>query len=164
MRHQPKGEPPAGTEAEGGTGEVTAFVLELPSDLRVIEGAVAYLVDRCREVAFEGSRLNLNFRVGMCEALANAVIYGNRRDPEKRVRVEVELSPARICVRVVDQGSGFDVREVPDPTLPANLESTGGRGVFLLHKLMDQVEYNERGNEVRFVLHRGPPFRMASGE
>lgn len=148
-----------GREAEGST----AFVLELPSDLRVIEGAVAYLVNRCREVAFEGSRLNLNFRVGMCEALANAVIYGNRRDPEKRVRVEVELSSTRVAVRIADQGSGFDHRAVPDPTHPDNLERSGGRGVFLLYKLMDEVEYNDRGNEVRFVLHRHPPVRRASG-
>ncbi|MBV9773257.1 MAG: ATP-binding protein [Gemmatimonadetes bacterium] len=147
-----------GREAEGST----AFVLELPSDLRVIEGAVAYLVNRCREVAFDGSRLNLNFRVGMCEALANAVVYGNRRDPEKRVRVEVDLSSARIVVRITDQGNGFDHRAVPDPTHPDNLERSGGRGIFLLYKLMDEVEYNERGNEVRFVLHRQGPRRASS--
>ncbi|MDP9349704.1 MAG: ATP-binding protein [Gemmatimonadota bacterium] len=132
----------------------TAFVLELPSDLRMIEDAVAYLVNRCRAFDFEGSRLNLNFRVGMCEALANAVIYGNRKDPEKHVRVEVELDPERVAVRVIDQGKGFDPGHVPDPTLPENLENPGGRGIFLLHKLMDQVEYNDRGNEVRLVLHR----------
>jgi serine/threonine-protein kinase RsbW len=132
----------------------TAFVLELPSDLQMIEDAVAYLVNRCRAFDFEGSRLNLNFRVGMCEALANAVIYGNRRDPEKRVRVEVELDPERVAVRVIDQGRGFDPGHVPDPTLPENLENAGGRGIFLLRKLMDQVEYNDRGNEVRLILHR----------
>ena len=145
-------------------GDPISFVLELPSDLRVIEGAVAYLVSRCHDVDFSGSKLSLNFRVGMCEALANAVIYGNRRDPEKCVRVEVEMSAVRVAVRVIDQGSGFDPRDVPDPTHPDNLERPGGRGIFLLHKLMDEVEYNERGNEVRFVLHGGPPMRRASGE
>ena len=139
----------------------TAFVLELPSDLGVIEGAVAYLVNRCRDFRFEGSRLTLNFRVGMCEALANAVIYGNRRDPGKRVRVEVELNRERIAVRVIDQGAGFDPTDVPDPTLPEHLEEPGGRGIFLLHKLMDHVEYNERGNEVRLVLHRSGSRRTA---
>lgn len=144
---------------------MVAFVLELPSDLGVIEGAVAYLVERCRGVDFHGSKLTLNFRVGMCEALANAVIYGNRRDPAKCVRVEVELSPERVAVAVRDQGDGFDVGEIADPTDPENLERPGGRGVFLLHKLMDEVAYNDRGNEVRFVLHRGAPsLRRASGE
>ncbi|HEX2094001.1 MAG TPA: ATP-binding protein [Longimicrobiaceae bacterium] len=166
MRSHPYGEPPAVPDDPGGAaaGELTAFVLELPSDVGVIERAVAYLVNRCREMAFDGSRLNLNFRVGMCEALANAVIYGNGRDPEKHVRVEVELSPLRVAVRVTDQGKGFNPRAVPDPTLPGNLDRPGGRGIFLLYKLMDEVEYNERGNQVRFVLHRHAPMRKASGE
>jgi serine/threonine-protein kinase RsbW len=133
--------------------------LELPSDPAVIEGAVSYLVDRCRAFAFEGSRLTLNFRVGMCEALANAVIYGNRRDPEKRVRVEIDLDADSVTVRVIDQGRGFDSDQLTDPTLPDQLERPGGRGVFLLRKLMDRVEYNDRGNEVCFVLHR----HVASG-
>lgn len=151
--------------AAGKTGETLAFVLELPSDLDMIEGAVAYLVDRCRGVDFDGTRLTLNFRVGMCEALANAVIYGNRQDPGKSVRVEVELSAERIVAAVRDEGTGFDPGEVPDPTLDENLERSGGRGIFLLHRLMDQVEYNERGNEVRFVLNRSnPSLRRASGE
>jgi len=142
----------------------TAFALELPSDLRVIEGAVGYLVERCRAFTAGGSRLTLNFRVGLCEALANAMLYGNGRDPEKRVRVEVELDTSRVEVRVVDQGKGFDPQEVPDPTAPGNLERPGGRGVFLLHKLMDQVEYRGCGNEVRMVLHWSTPLRRASGE
>ena len=147
-----------------GAPPATAFALELPSDLRVIEGAVGYLVERCQAFTSAGSRLTLNFRVGMCEALANAVLYGNRRDPEKRVRVEVELDTTRVEVRVVDQGNGFDPSHVPDPTLPGNLERAGGRGVFLLHKLMDQVEYRGGGNEVRMVLHWTPPLRRAAGE
>ena len=98
--------------------EPTAFALELPSDLRLIDTAITYLVTRCREYHFAGSRLTLNFRVGVAEALANAMIYGNGRDPSKRVRVEVELNPERINVRVKDQGKGFDPMDMPDPTLP----------------------------------------------
>lgn len=147
-----------------GDPSATAFTLELPSDLRVIEGAVGYLVERCRAFTQGGSRLTLNFRVGLCEALANAMLYGNGHDPAKRVRVEVELDTTRVEVRVVDQGNGFDPTDVPDPTLPGNLERAGGRGVFLLHKLMDQVEYRGRGNEVRMVLHWSTPLRRAAGE
>lgn len=134
--------------------EPTEFVLEVPSDPRVIEGVVAYLVGRLRRFAFDGSRLNLNFRVGVTEALANAMIYGNARDPRKRVRVEVELDGSCVALRVIDQGSGFDPLAVPDPTVGSNLHSTGGRGIFLIRNLMDEVEFNARGNEVRLVLHR----------
>jgi serine/threonine-protein kinase RsbW len=138
------------------------FVLELPSDLRVIEAAVTYLVSRLRAFSFGGSRLNLNFRVSVTEVLANAVLYGNGADPDKSVRVEVSLDPTRAELRVVDQGVGFDPGSVPDPTLPENLDRTGGRGLFLVRQLMDEVEYNDRGNAVRLVLQREPAERRRS--
>jgi serine/threonine-protein kinase RsbW len=132
----------------------TRFTLELPSDPQVIENAVSYLVERCRGYEYHGSRLNLNFRVGVTEALANAVLYGNGSQSEKPVRVEVSLDYERVEVCVHDEGAGFDPDGVPDPTLPEYRERTGGRGVFLIRKLMDEVSYNERGNAVRLVLRR----------
>ena len=143
----------------GKGGEATCFVLQLPSDLKFIEAAVTYLVGRCRAFSFGGSRLNLNFRVGVSEAIANAVLYGNQSDPAKIVRVEVALDLSRVVLRVADEGEGFDPAQVPDPTLPDNLEGTGGRGLFLIRKLMDEVEYNDRGNVVRLVLLRDAPPR-----
>jgi serine/threonine-protein kinase RsbW len=144
-----------------GGGEAAAaperFVLDLPSDLRVIEQTVSFLVLRCREHAFNGSRLLLNFRVGVTEALANAILYGNRRDPDKRVRVAVALNEQAVEVEVRDEGSGFDPRQVPDPTLPENLERPRGRGIFLIRKLMDEVHFEEQGNCVRLRLNRVAP-------
>ena len=145
-------------------GEACAFVLELPSDTRVIETAVAYLVDRLRAYDFHGSRLNLNFRVGVAEALANAMLYGNGGDPEKRVRVEVELSSRAVALQVHDEGEGFDSGVVTDPTLPENLDRSGGRGIFLIRELMDEVQYSPPGNCVRMVLHREHGIRRASAQ
>lgn len=143
-------------ETTRGVPERAEFVLELPSDLRMIEAAVTYLVDRCRTYAFGGPRLSLNFRVGITEALANAVLYGNEGDPGKHVRVEVSIDRSRVALRVVDEGSGFDPDAVPDPTLPENLNRPGGRGLFLIRALMDEVEFSDRGNEIRLVLLREP--------
>jgi serine/threonine-protein kinase RsbW len=143
-------------ETTRGVPERAEFVLELPSDLRMIEAAVTYLVDRCRSYAFGGPRLSLNFRVGITEALANAVLYGNQGDPGKYVRIEVSIDRIRVCLRVEDEGRGFDPQAVPDPTLPENLHRSGGRGLFLIRELMDEVEFSDRGNAVRLVLHREP--------
>lgn len=131
-------------------------VLELPSDLRMIEGAVQYLMDRSCEAGFDEERLRLNFRVGLSEALANAMLYGNGRDPKKRVRVEARFSDCSVVVRVTDEGCGFDPRSIPDPTLPGNRRRTRGRGIYLIKKLMDHVEFNEQGNSITMVLLRGP--------
>jgi serine/threonine-protein kinase RsbW len=129
----------------------------LPSDLNVVEAAVSYLVGRCRAFAFEGPTLDLNFRVGITEALANAVLYGNESDPAKTIRVEVSLNGERVVVCVSDEGNGFDPSSVPDPTAPENLSAPGGRGLFLIRHLMDEAQYNERGNSIRMVLTRRPP-------
>jgi len=130
------------------------FAFDLPSDLGVIEETVSYLVGRCRAFDFDGPRLDLNFRVCVTEALANAVLYGNASDPEKTVRVEMTLDRLKVEVCVTDQGNGFDPLNVPDPTEPGNIEAPGGRGIFLIRHLMDEIEFNERGNAVRMVLVR----------
>jgi serine/threonine-protein kinase RsbW len=142
--------------------ERTHFALELPSDLTLIDPAISYLAGRLRDHGYEGSRLTLNFRVGVSEAVANAMIYGNDRDPVKRVRVEVDLGPERVAVVVRDEGSGFDPSGVADPTLPENIEEPGGRGIFLIRELMDEVDYDGCGNCVRLVLYRSEPFSQAS--
>jgi len=128
------------------------LVLELPSDVRSIEHAVEYVVRRCQTFEDHAHRLRLNFRVGLTEALSNAMLYGNDHDPSKRVRVEVTLTAGAIRARITDQGDGFDPCSIPDPTCPENLMKSGGRGVFLMRQLLDEVLYNEQGNEVTLVL------------
>lgn len=134
------------------------IVLELPSDIRSIERTVDYVMLRCRDCPTHARRLDLNFRVGLTEALANAMLYGNGHDPCKRVRVEIIVDQGRIEARVTDQGNGFDPSTVPDPTEPANLTRPCGRGLFLMRKLMDEVWYNDRGNQVTLVM------RLDSGD
>ena len=130
----------------------TDYVLELPNDLRVIDRAVSYLIDRGQEIGFNQDRLRLNLRVGLTEALANAMLYGNSRDPRKRVRVDAQVAEGVLTIRVTDEGRGFNPAAVSDPTLPRNRKRAGGRGIFLIKKLMDQVEFNESGNSITMVL------------
>ena len=151
-----------GRGSDSPTPETATFSLELPSDLRLIEATVGYLEGRCRAFDFEGPRLDLNFRVGVTEALANAVLYGNNADPTKTVRVEISVHETKVEIIVIDQGPGFDPGTVPDPTEPENLDSPGGRGLFLIRNLMDEIEYNERGNAVRMVLARRDPTPRAA--
>jgi anti-sigma regulatory factor (Ser/Thr protein kinase) len=137
--------------------------LELPNDLEAIERSVDYLMERGCEVGFDPDRLRLNFRVGVTEALANAMLNGNSNNPRKRVWLEAVFSPESITIRVTDEGPGFDPRKVSDPTLPANRRRVGGRGIFLIRKLMDEVEFNEQGNSITMVLLNEPEERRGTG-
>jgi serine/threonine-protein kinase RsbW len=128
------------------------LVLELPSDLEAIEQAVEFVMRRCANGREEQKRLRLNFRVSLVEALSNAMLYGNGEDPGKRVRIEVVVRYCSVTARVTDEGRGFDPTRIADPTTPANLLKPGGRGLFLMRKLMDHVQYNDEGNSVTMVL------------
>ncbi|MDH5589769.1 MAG: ATP-binding protein [Gemmatimonadota bacterium] len=128
------------------------LILELPTDLQSIEDAVDYVVARCDACERAASRLRFNFRVGLTEALSNAMLYGNGHDPSKRVMVEVRINKVMVTARVTDQGVGFDPALVPDPTTPDHLSDVGGRGLFLMKKLLDEVSFNDRGNSVTLVL------------
>ena len=128
------------------------LILELPNDIRSIENAVEYVMSHCSTCCDYARRFNLNFRVGLTEALSNAMLYGNDSDPDKRVRIEVAIRVQEVAVRVTDEGTGFDPSTVPDPTLPDNISKTGGRGIFLMKSLMDEVRFNDRGNSVTLVL------------
>ncbi len=134
------------------------LVLNIPNDLHAVEDVVDYVVARCPSCEEDARKLNLNFRVGLTEALSNAILYGNGRDPAKTVRLEVAIRDSRITVQVTDQGNGFDPERVPDPTCPVNRRKIGGRGLFLMRELMDEVRFNDRGNSVTLVL------RLSSGE
>jgi serine/threonine-protein kinase RsbW len=128
------------------------LVIEFPNDLCAVEHAVDYVMQRCGHCESWERKRRLNLRVGLTEALTNAMLYGNRQDPQKRVRVEMSLVCGVVRIRVTDQGSGFDPRSVPDPTLPSNLLKEGGRGLFLMRQLMDEVLFNDQGNSVTLVL------------
>ncbi|MDA0313253.1 MAG: ATP-binding protein [Gemmatimonadetes bacterium] len=128
------------------------LVLEIPTDIRSIEHTVEYVMSRCHDCGGQARLLRLNFRVGLTEALSNAMLYGNGHDPSKSVRVEVTMVGGRLQARITDQGTGFDPSSIPDPTAPDNLLKCGGRGLFLMRQLCDEVSYNDQGNEVTLVL------------
>jgi serine/threonine-protein kinase RsbW len=91
------------------------------------------------------------------EALVNAIKHGNRYDAGKQVRVVCRLSPRLLRIEITDQGSGFDPKSLPDPTLPYRLECPTGRGVMLIHKFMSRVTYSPIGNQVILEKDRNGP-------
>jgi serine/threonine-protein kinase RsbW len=84
------------------------------------------------------------------EALANAVVHGCGNDPSKVIRCRVKSDPdGRIVIIVTDPGPGFSPDLVSDPTQSKNLHADHGRGVYLIRQLMDEVQFERNGNEIR---------------
>ena len=101
-------------------------------------------------------KCSLNVRVALAEAISNAILRGNGESTDKHVRVRAVVSDDSVVFDVVDEGPGFDLdADRPDPTTPEHLEQEDGRGLFLMKKLMDNVErFQSDGNVVRLTLRR----------
>ena len=98
-------------------------------------------------------------KVGMAvrESMVNAVLHGNRYDPEKKAGVRVEVQNGNLVITITDEGAGFELEDVPDPLANENLLRHSGRGIFLIRAFMDDVKVRRlapRGTEVRMVKHK----------
>jgi serine/threonine-protein kinase RsbW len=90
--------------------------------------------------------------VSTLEAVNNAILHGNKLDIQKIVCVEIAFTNNELIITVTDEGRGFIPESVPDPTIPENIESVNGRGVFLMKRLADEILYNEKGNSVKMIF------------
>lgn len=86
------------------------------------------------------------------EALVNAIVHGCRKDPEKSVQLSAWCDRLRGMLLVVrDPGPGFDIGSLPNPVVGDNIFSQGGRGIYLINRLMDEVRIMGRGTEIRML-------------
>jgi serine/threonine-protein kinase RsbW len=86
------------------------------------------------------------------EAVNNAILHGNRSNPEKVVDIELIYESNELQIKVTDEGPGFRPEKVPDPTTPENIEELNGRGIYLMSHLADKIEYSTKGNSVSMTF------------
>lgn len=118
-------------------------------------------VDKAEEIVMQeaakaGFDEDDQHQIGMAvrECCVNAVVHGNRYNQKKRVHLEIERSKEALTVIVGDEGEGFDMSSLPDPTAPENLLRQSGRGLLLIRAFMDDFDMHPRpggGTEVRLV-------------
>lgn len=90
--------------------------------------------------------------VSTLEAVNNAILHGNHSESEKFVHIEIVFKNNDLKIKVTDEGSGFRPEKVPDPTIPENIETINGRGVFLMSRLADEIKYSKKGNTVILIF------------
>lgn len=131
--------------------------LRMPSRRSAVAPTVERILDAIKDAGLDDGQRD-DLAVAAAEALSNAAVHGNRLRPHVRVLVTVEVMPGHCAViEIKDSGSGFDRSALADPTHPERLLTPGGRGVFLMRRLVDQLEYNPTGNRVRLVINAHRP-------
>ena len=140
------------------TTSKTLLDQDYPSTLESVDEAEAAILQAAATVGFDEDEQH---RIGMSvrECMVNAVVHGNRYNRNKVVHVGVSKVGEQFTIRVVDQGEGFEVVEVPDPLQEDNLLKHSGRGLFLMGAFMDDVKVRKatpEGTEVTLVKNVPP--------
>ncbi|UCH84047.1 MAG: ATP-binding protein [Candidatus Latescibacterota bacterium] len=117
----------------------------IPSDLSYVLGVNHLISLLLKEFAFPPADTRINIPLACDEAITNAIVHGNKSDPNKKVSLQIYISSSRIKFRIKDQGEGFDVDRVENPLEGENLMRSSGRGVYLMKSIMDNVEFKDGG-------------------
>ena len=127
--------------------------LQIPSNFSSLVD-VENLVDRvCGNLGVEEDSYG-NILIAVTEAVNNAIQHGNEFDTKLFVYVAVGDQPTEFCFNVKDQGKGFDFSNLPDPTAPENIMKENGRGIFLMKRLSDNVEFDDFGSSVSLYFNK----------
>ncbi len=96
-----------------------------------------------------------NVELALAEAAANSILHGNKSDPNKNVEINVEVSAQEIVISIKDEGKGFIIKDVPDPTNEENILKDSGRGLLIMKSLVDKLEYkfSNSGTQVIFTIY-----------
>jgi serine/threonine-protein kinase RsbW len=129
-----------------------------PSTLESVDIGEGEILKAAAHVGFDEDEQH---RIGMAvrECMVNAVVHGNRYNRNKQVHVNVALSDQQFIIRIIDEGEGFEVQEVPDPLHENNLLRHSGRGLFLMGAFMDDMKVRKvlpSGTEVTLVKNVAP--------
>jgi serine/threonine-protein kinase RsbW len=117
-------------------------------NLRVVENAI----DETTTILGISQDSYGKILVSTMEAVNNAILHGNRSDPKKIVEIVISYKTNELKIKVADEGPGFRPENIPDPTIPENIEALNGRGVYLMSHLADKIKYNKKGNSVTITF------------
>jgi len=125
--------------------------IQIPSlieNIRVVES----FIDNSKEKFNIEDDIYGNIMVAVTESVNNAIRHGNKFDKDKNVLLSLFVEQDCIKFEIEDEGNGFNHEALSDPTAPENLENPGGRGIFLMRNLSDEVEFQNEGRKVQLTF------------
>jgi serine/threonine-protein kinase RsbW len=126
--------------------------ISIPSlieNIKIIES----FIDNAREKYAINEDIYGNIMISVTECVTNAIVHGNKLDKKKTVNLELCLDENEVKFIIMDEGPGFDYEHLADPTSPENLEKSGGRGIFIMRHLSDEVKFEEKGRKTVLTFY-----------
>ena len=125
--------------------------IQIPSiieNIRIVES----FIDNSKDKFQIEDDIYGNIMVAVTESVNNAIRHGNKFDKDKNVYLTLQVNNDHLKFEVEDEGNGFDTESLPDPTAVENLENPGGRGIFLMRNLCDEVKFTNNGRSVELTF------------
>jgi serine/threonine-protein kinase RsbW len=132
--------------------QVKIQIPSLVENIRVVES----FIDNSKDTFHIEDDIYGNIMVAVTEAVNNAIRHGNKFDKDKNVYLSLVVNSNQLKFEIEDEGVGFDYTNLDDPTAPENLENPGGRGIFLIRHLADEVEFSNDGRRVELTFTLTP--------
>lgn len=132
-----------------GVKNISIEIPSLAENVRIIES----FIDNAKEKYQLDDDIYGNIMIAVTEAVNNAIKHGNKDNSAKNVFISLSLEDGMIKFKVQDEGTGFDYHHLPDPTAPENIAKPGGRGIFLMKHLSDEVDFKENGKVVELSFY-----------
>ncbi|MEK0441867.1 MAG: hypothetical protein RL403_845 [Bacteroidota bacterium] len=120
--------------------------ISIPSLIENIQ-IIESFIDNAKESFEINDDLYGNIMISVTECISNAIVHGNQSDSGKLVHLELQMDAGLLRCSIEDEGNGFDYNQLPDPTDPENIEKVGGRGIFLMKHLSDEVKFEDGGKK-----------------
>ncbi len=134
----------------------TTFSLVAPSNRPNLLQEIESMAERSAQLAGLSEEERDSLAIAVTEVGNNAIIHGNKRDPNKNVHINVDVRDGEIRVVIRDEGTGFNPETLSNPLDPENLLRESGRGVFIVRSLMDEVnfDFSKGGTEITLIKRK----------
>jgi serine/threonine-protein kinase RsbW len=114
---------------------------EISSDPEMLPELEEFILEIAKSCKLNDEKLN-GLALSFSEAASNSVVHGNKLDKNKKVKIKVLVNEKMISITIKDEGSGFNVQAVPDPTRPENILKDNGRGIHIMRSFLHDLRYN----------------------
>lgn len=122
-------------------------ILTIKSDKTELFKVERFLSDLFSEYRLPKGNFNRSY-LCISEAVLNAIEHGNGNDSNKNVLIRLGYAKGKIYIEIIDEGDGFNYKDLEDPTVRNNIKKESGRGIHIIKSLSDSIVYNKKGNSV----------------
>jgi len=133
---------------------IKTYYKEIQSIPEIVPELDNFVIDIAKRSGMNPEKFN-NLSLSFSEALSNSIIHGNKCDPQKKIKITIDVNEQKMIIKIKDEGKGFDLKSVPDPTKDENILKESGRGIHIMKSFLDDLYYNfsEDGTETVLVLN-----------